>query len=86
MLDRRQKTRQLTLKTAKINALHVPSGIDCAVLDISEEGACILLPAGAEIPSSFDLAIDFSGERYVCTVAWRSGNKIGVSFRPPASD
>ena len=81
MLDKRREHRLLTLKTGTIISIEVPSGVDCAILDLTVGGACLLVPIGAEIPDTFDLAIDPSRASYACKVAWKSGNKIGVSFQ-----
>jgi hypothetical protein len=81
MLEHRREPRQLILKTGKISSLYLPSDIDCAIFDISEGGASILLPVGAKVPDSFHLAIDPGRDSYICRVAWKSGNKIGVSFQ-----
>ena len=83
MPERRLEPRALTLKTATIRSVDMPSDIDCAILDISEGGACILVPVGAEIPNSFDLAIDPQRTSHACTLAWRAGTRIGVSFQNP---
>jgi hypothetical protein len=79
--NRRQWQRQLTLKTAKIRSPDLPSGVDCAILDISEGGACILLPAGAAVPDTFDLSMHSGGQIYLCRVMWKVGHRIGVSFQ-----
>jgi hypothetical protein len=78
--NRRQWQRQLTLKTAKIRSLDLSSDVDCAILDISEGGACILLPAGVSVPDTFDLTM-YSGGHHLCRVTWKAGPRIGVSFQ-----
>jgi hypothetical protein len=83
MPERRQDPRALTLKTATIRSVDIPSDIDCAILDISERGACILVPVGADIPASFELAIDPERTSHACTLAWRAGSRIGVTFENP---
>jgi hypothetical protein len=81
MSERRQEQRQWTLKTAKIKSLDIWSDIDCAILDISDGGARILLPVGVDPPDTFDLAVDPDGQAKLCRVVWKSGNRIGVSFQ-----
>jgi PilZ domain len=81
MWNRRRQPRQLTLKTGKIHSRDIPSEIDCAILDISDEGARILLPAGVKLSDTFDLTVDPQGESYFCRVAWQLQNKIGVCFK-----
>ncbi len=80
MLERRHEPRQLILKTGKIRSPEIPYEIDCAILDFSTGGACILLPDAVRVPDTFELAVDPGGERYFCHVAWKMPNKIGVSF------
>jgi hypothetical protein len=81
MMEKRREARQLTLKTGKISALYLASDIDCAILDISEGGARLLVPFGAKVPASFDLTLDPGQDRYVCKVVWRVSSKLGVSFQ-----
>jgi hypothetical protein len=57
------------------------SDIDCAVLNISESGACVLVPLDAEVPETLNLAIDKVGGEHACSVVWRSGSRIGMKFR-----
>jgi len=71
----------LTLKTGKIRLPGGSSPIACAIFDISSNGACILLPKQAELPTSFDLTIDPSGRQHPCELAWKAGHTIGVWFR-----
>jgi hypothetical protein len=85
MRNMREQPRELTLKTAKIKTKIMESAIHCAILNISDTGACILVPDQTDIPDTFDLTIDPIGSNYACRVAWRSKNRIGVSFQPRAS-
>jgi hypothetical protein len=78
--DKRRHARHLTLRTAKIFSDRSVTGIDCAIVNISDGGACILLSDPGAIPNVFDLAIDNDGNVRGCRVAWRSGNRIGVAF------
>jgi hypothetical protein len=78
--DKRRHPRQLTLRTAKIFHEGRAAAIDCAIVNISEGGACILLSNPAAVPDAFKLTIDRDGEIRGCSVAWRSGNRIGVAF------
>ena len=80
MSEIRRSERHLTLKTAKIVAANSAAAIDCAILNISEHGACILVPEGATVAGSFELFIDHDGSAHHCQLAWRQGTKIGVSF------
>jgi PilZ domain-containing protein len=80
MLENRKSTREMTLQTAKILADGVTDGIDCAVLNVSETGACILVPPGVAISETFELAIDNEEAIRTCTLVWQDGARIGVTF------
>jgi hypothetical protein len=80
MSDHRKHPRQLTLQTAKIFIDSHSPAIPCAVLNISDGGACVLLPTKTYVPSFFDMAIDHKNTLYECRVAWRRGDKVGVAF------
>lgn len=80
MSDLRKHPRQLTLQTAKIFIDSHSPAIPCAVLNISDGGACVLLPTKTYVPGMFDLAIDHKNTLHECRVAWRHGDKIGVAF------
>jgi hypothetical protein len=75
-----REDRVLTLKTAQISADGMSLRIDCAILNLSAHGACLLVSDESEIPDRFHLATDFGGPRYECKVAWRNDSRIGVSF------
>ena len=80
MSDKRKHQRKLTLKTGNINFVSSGNERDCAIVDISDGGACLMVENGREIPDSFDLTIGRDGLTRACKVAWRNGHKIGVSF------
>jgi hypothetical protein len=80
MIEARTNPRHLTLKTAKIVFDDMSSPIDCAILNISDGGACILVPRFAEIPNAFRLVVDPDGMTHACTVRWKSGNQVGLAF------
>ncbi len=79
MHENRKISRELILQTARIR---VPDqdAIDCAVLNISKSGACILVPAGAEISDFFELAIDHEEAIRQCRRVWQDGARVGVTF------
>jgi hypothetical protein len=76
----RRSERHLTLKSARIVAANHDYSFECAILNVSRHGACILAPAGARIEDRFALFIDGSEEPQYCTVAWRDGSRIVVSY------
>ena len=82
-LEERLHARDLTLKTAKIVSDMMVTTLDCAILDVSAAGACILVNDIAAVPDTFELIVDPDGSKRSCHVAWRSGNKIGLSWSLP---
>src|SRR5882724_2825514 len=54
--------------------------IECFVLDVSENGACLEV-GDLAVPKVFGLALTASGEVLrVCTLVWRRGELIGARF------
>jgi len=59
----------------------------CAISDISDTGARIMLQAECELPERFILLLTRSGEaRRHCRLVWRDGLAAGVSFPTPAPE
>jgi hypothetical protein len=82
--DLRRRPRELTFRTGKIRFNKLAADIDCAVLNVHEEGACLLVPDGNRIPENFELAIDGEPVVHTCRVVWRSGHRLGVSLQSTA--
>ena len=76
----RRSERRLTFKSGKIVAVNHDYSLECAVLNVSQHGACVLVPVGSRIEDRFTLFIDGSEVPHDCTVAWRDGSRIGVSY------
>ncbi len=68
MVERRKHRRTLTFKTGKITRGNEMPALDCAILDISACGSCLLVPEGAEVPPTFILTLDRTGATYTCNV------------------
>ena len=83
MDERRKFPRALSLKTGKIVSARIPDAIDTAVLDLSEDGACLLVSDITEIPDTFELILDPDGRKLACEVRWKTGYRIGVHFSEP---
>jgi hypothetical protein len=83
MDDNRRSDRTLTLLTGKVLAPSLPHSVDCAVLNISQSGACILVPKDAEISERFVLQIDDDRRSCTCKMVWRNGSRIGLTFDGP---
>ena len=82
MLRRHHSPRTLTLNTGKITVRDGSLRFDCAILDFSGHGACVLVTDAAEIPAVFLLSIDGTRTTYSCVVRWRTRSRIGVAFEP----
>ena len=54
---------------------------ECAVLDLSDSGACVIVASTTDLPDTFELTTDRDGLTRECKVIWRRGNRIGLSFR-----
>jgi hypothetical protein len=86
MSENRRVPRQLVLKTGRILSGPNQGSTDCAILNLSQGGACILIPASTLIADSFELFVDHHGSSYRCRVAWRNDCKVGVTFETKPSD
>jgi hypothetical protein len=54
---------------------------ECQVMDISKNGAKIVLGVPSQVPQRFELAfLHDATKRQVCDVIWRRGKIIGVQF------
>lgn len=73
--------RSRTLKSGKIVFNHRASVLDCTVRNLSDEGACLLLPSTVGIPDDFDLLIEPDKPARRCQVTWKNESRIGVTFR-----
>jgi hypothetical protein len=80
MFEKRRHERVLTLKTADILFDKAGNARECAIVDISEGGACLLVETSLDLPDTFELTTHRDGLTRTCHVAWRSAHKVGVSF------
>ena len=78
--DRRSRRR----KTVNSPAWADPGGIlpviDCRIVDLTEDGARVIAPAGIDMPEIFQLQIDSSRILGAAEVIWRENNHVGVRF------
>lgn len=79
MAERRSIPRRRTLKGARIVVNDGYSTFDCTVRNLTEVGAKLELASTLGIPDAFDLIFD-DGRKFACTVIWRQGEELGVSF------
>jgi hypothetical protein len=52
---------------------------ECGVMDISQNGAKIVVETGSMISTRFELAFGVDSRR-ACDLVWRRGNILGVRF------
>lgn len=81
--DKRVAPRKRVLKGARIAFNERSSTLSCTVRDISDTGARLRVAQGQAVPSQFDLIIDADGFEAPCSVAWRRGEEVGVTFDAP---
>ncbi len=77
--DRRRVPRRRVLKGAQISFRGLRAAIDCAVRDISEKGARLIVESPIGVPDRFDLVQNGVAPRF-CRVVWRKSTQIGVEF------
>jgi len=77
--EMRKDERTLVFKTGKIRSEMMAGPILCAIVNVSDGGACILVPDAVKVPLEFVLQFDDGGQ-YGCRVCWRSQNRLGASF------
>lgn len=77
----RKKPRRQFHYQAKILTSETGPAHQCAIADISETGARLVLQADEELPKRFMLLLSPRGEpRRVCRLVWRDGVTVGVEF------
>jgi hypothetical protein len=83
--EMRRKPRRQFHYNASVLLDGTSSPLPCAISDISETGARIMLESECELPDRFILLLTRSGEaRRHCHLVWRNGLSAGVAF--PALD
>ena len=80
MEERRKSLRRRVLKEGKIVFADALCLMDCAIRDMSDGGAKLIVSNTLAIPHSFQLYEKSSGKLYPATIAWRQCNAIGGKF------
>ncbi len=83
MEERRAVQRTRVLRNARIILDRSPM-ISCTVKDLSSRGACLSVASTYRLPDSFELTFEHGRSRRSCRVIWRTQDKLGVAFDPPA--
>ena len=78
--EQREERRNRTLLGGKIILNSDASIIDCLVRNKSGSGCQIIVEHQSGIPEEFELKISTTGERFHAKVAWRRGDKMGLTF------
>ena len=52
--------------------------IDCDVIDLSAGGACLLVRSDVPLPKRFEFL--HGGTRRKCTLVWKVGRRLGISY------
>jgi hypothetical protein len=79
--EQRQSLRESVRYSAWIDLGPAAAPRHCTVLDVSEDGARLLLPSRAPLPSEFSLLFTRYGMiRRRCRLIWHSGVEVGVSY------
>ena len=64
--------------------MHFEKGVPpqaCTIIDMSETGAQLQVPADVSVPGEFSLLIGGNSHvRRQCHLVWRTGNRLGVRF------
>ena len=79
--ERRQSLREPVRYSAWIDTGPGAPPRQCAVVDVSEDGARLLLASEASLPEEFSLVFTRYGMiRGRCRLIWRSGAEVGVNY------
>lgn len=78
--EHRTDPRRRTLKTGSMSFANDNRGVECQIRNLSETGACLVVPPTIAVPPSFSLIDMHAGVRHEVEVMWRAGNRIGVRF------
>jgi hypothetical protein len=76
--EARKTRRRQILDTALIRSGDM--SMSCVLRNWSEAGATLDVGVQAEIPDRFTLILVSKKKIYSCTMVWRKGGRIGVSF------
>jgi hypothetical protein len=80
MEDRRRQIRRRVLKGGRIVFNKKTSSIDCAVRNVSDDGAHLQVESALGIPEQFGLVMS-DGRSEDCVVRFRSAKAIGTKFQ-----
>ena len=76
--DRRVSPRREVRKDGKIIFVDQPFFIECAIRNMSEDGALLTMLVNFPLPKEFMLWEERTGAIYECDVRWRRERLVGV--------
>ena len=82
-IEQRRSLRENVQFPAWIDIGNGAAPRDCTVLDVSEDGARIMVAFPAELPKEFYLVLSKQGTRRRCQLVWRSDEEVGISYLGP---
>ena len=77
--ERRRSERRKLLRTATVTYEGLRWPMPCVLLDISQNGARLSMPA-QDFPDEFQLLVESEALSRRCLVVWRRGDEVGVDF------
>ena len=76
--EKRKTRRHRVLETGLIRFGDL--SVCCAIRNMSETGAALDISVRSVVPDQFTLIVVRKKKIYSCTVIWRKGPRVGVSF------
>lgn len=83
-VERRRSSRQRTLLGGIVTFNGRRSTLDCAIRNLSDEGALMVLSDAVALPQAFEIEIPTRQRQYAARAIWRRGERVGVAFTEPA--
>ncbi len=78
--ERRTERRRRVLMSGKITGGQRHASIDCAIRNLSSNGACVRLNGFYQLPEHFQLFVQREGLVRDATVMWQTNFFAGISF------
>ena len=80
MEDRRTSIRQVVHRKARVLFDEGKPPLDCIILDLTHNGACLQLALNIYIPKWFELSLDNFKSKRPCHLIWQRDDRLGVCF------
>jgi len=80
-IERRGSSRQPVHQSARIAVFELKTLADCAMSDLSSNGARLRVDPTVDIPNRFLLLLSEDGSvRRLCEIIWREKDQVGIRF------